>query len=127
MKAAIIAIGSEMLGPTRVDTNSLKITAALEDHGIEVVRKSIVGDRLDDVVDQISFDLDRVDLLIATGGLGPTEDDLTREALVKALGLDVEIDQSIIDRIEKRFAARGWKMPEANKRQAQVSTGQRTL
>ena len=127
MKAAIIAIGSEMLGPTRVDTNSLKITAALEDHGIEVVRKSIVGVRLDDVVDQISFDLDRVDLLIATGGLGPTEDDLTREALVKALELDVEIDQSIIDRIEKRFAARGWKMPEVNKRQAQVFKGQRTL
>jgi nicotinamide-nucleotide amidase len=127
MKAAIIAIGSEMLGPTRVDTNSLKITAALEDHGVEVVLKNIVGDRLDDLADQINYDLARVDILVTTGGLGPTEDDLTREALVKALGLEMEVDQSIIDRIEKRFAARGWKMPEVNKRQAQVFRGQTTL
>jgi nicotinamide-nucleotide amidase len=127
VKAAIIAIGSEMLGPARVDTNSLKVTAALEDHGVEVVLKSIVGDRLDDLADQIVYDLERVDILVTTGGLGPTEDDLTREALVKALGLEMELDPSIIDKIEKRFAARGWKMPEVNKRQAQVFRRQTTL
>ncbi len=116
-----------MLGPVRVDTNSLKITVALEDHGIELVRKSVVGDRLDDLVDEIRSDIRHVDILFTSGGLGPTEDDLTREALAKAFGLEMEVDQSIIDRIEKRFAARGWKMPEVNKRQAFVFKGQTTL
>lgn len=127
MKAAIIAIGSEMLGPVRVDTNSLKITVALEDHGVEVVRKSVVGDRLDDLVEEIKFDLARVDMLFTTGGLGPTEDDITRDALAKAFSLVTELDHSILDRIEKRFAARGWKMPEVNKRQAYVFRDQTTL
>jgi competence/damage-inducible protein CinA-like protein len=127
MNAAIIAIGSEMLGPTRVDTNSLKITAALEDFGVAVVRKSVVGDRLRDLVDEIHHCLEHADILMTTGGLGPTEDDLTREALAEAFGLKTEIDPSIIERIEKRFAARGWKMPEVNKRQAVVFAGQTTL
>ena len=127
MNAAIIAVGSEMLGPTRVDTNSLKITAALEDFGVGLARKSIVGDTLADLADEIRYDVERADLLIITGGLGPTEDDLTREALVEALGLEMEVDQSIIDRIAARFAARGWVMPEVNKRQANVFRGQTTL
>lgn len=127
MNAAIIAVGSEMLGPTRVDTNSLKITAALEDYGVGLARKSIVGDTLADLADEIRYDLERADLLIITGGLGPTEDDLTREALADALGLEMEVDQSIIDRIAARFAARGWTMPEVNKRQANVFRGQTTL
>jgi nicotinamide-nucleotide amidase len=126
-EAAIIAIGSEMLGPTRVDTNSLKIAATLEDFSIGVVRKSVVGDRVDDLVDEIRYCLAHADLLIVTGGLGPTEDDLTREALAIALGLEMEIDDSIVKRIEARFAARGWKMPEVNKRQARVFRGQTTL
>lgn len=125
--AAIIAVGSEMLGPTRLDTNSLKLTAALEDYGITVVRKCIVGDRLRDLVDEVRVSLGRVDLLFITGGLGPTEDDLTREALAEALGLSMEIDGQIIERLEARFAARGWKMPEVNKRQANVFRGQTTL
>jgi len=127
MNAAIIAVGSEMLGPTRVDTNSLKITAALEDFGVGLVRKSVVGDTLADLADEIRYDVERADLLIITGGLGPTEDDLTREALVEAFGLELEVDQSIIDRIAARFAARGWVMPEVNKRQANVFRGQTTL
>jgi nicotinamide-nucleotide amidase len=127
VRAAIVAVGSEMLGTTRVDTNSLKLTAALEDYGVALARKSVVGDRLSDVVDELRFAFDRADLLITSGGLGPTEDDLTREALAGAFGLRMEIDQSIIDRIEARFAARGWKMPEANKRQANVFAGQTTL
>lgn len=127
MKASIIAIGSEMLGPTRVDTNSLKITSALEDFGVELVRKVVVGDTLQHIVDEIRYLLDRSDLLAITGGLGPTEDDLTRDALAKAFGLEMEVDQSIIDWIEARFARRGWKMPEVNKRQANVFRGQTTL
>lgn len=127
MRAAIIAIGSEMLGPARLDTNSLKVTLALEDYGVELVRKSVVGDTLDHIVDEINFDLARADMLVISGGLGPTADDLTRDALAKAFDLTVEADQSIIDRIEARFAARGWKMPESNRRQGEVFRGQTTL
>lgn len=126
-QAAIIAIGSEMLGPVRVDTNSLKITAALESYGIPLIRKSIIGDLLGDLVTEIRHVLERTDILILSGGLGPTEDDLTREALAEALGLSMEIEQSIIDKLEARFAARGWTMPETNKRQANVFPGQTTL
>ncbi len=127
MNAAIIAIGSEMLGPTRVDTNSLKITAALEDFGVALVHKSVVGDRLRDLVDEIRHCVAHADIIVTTGGLGPTEDDLTRDALAEAFGMEMEIDPSIIERIEARFAARGWKMPEVNKRQANVFRGQTTL
>ena len=125
--ASIIAVGSEMLGPTRLDTNSLKITAALEDFGAGVVRKSVVGDNLRDLVGEIHYSLQHSDLLILTGGLGPTEDDLTREALAEALGLEMEIDSAIVEQIEARFAARGWKMPEVNKRQARIFRGHITL
>jgi nicotinamide-nucleotide amidase len=127
MNAAIIAIGSEMLGTTRVDTNSLKITAALEQFGVELVRKSVVGDRLGDLSREIVYALERADVVIITGGLGPTEDDLTREALADALGLTMEVDQSIIDKLVQRFAARGTPMPEVNNRQANVFVGQETL
>jgi nicotinamide-nucleotide amidase len=127
MNASIIAVGSEMLGPTRVDTNSLKITAALESFGVPVVRKSIVGDLLSDLVAEIRSAHDRSDLVIMTGGLGPTEDDLTREALVEALGLEMRVEQSIIDKLEARFAARGWKMPDVNRKQGNVFVGQTTL
>ena len=126
-RAAIIAVGSEMLGPTRLDTNSLKITAVLESFGVGVARKSVVGDTLQDLVDEIRFSFDHSETLLVTGGLGPTSDDLTREALVKAFGLTMEIDPAIIERLEARFAARGWKMPEVNRKQANVFVGQTTL
>ncbi|HEX7677289.1 MAG TPA: competence/damage-inducible protein A [Thermoanaerobaculia bacterium] len=125
--ASFIAIGSEMLGPTRVDTNSLKVTAAFESFGIGVIRKSVVGDTRGELVDEIRYSLAHADILVTSGGLGPTEDDMTREALAEALGLEMEVDAEIIDRLEKRFAARGWKMPEVNKRQAKVFIGQTTL
>ena len=125
--AAIIAIGSEMLGPKRVDTNSLKTTAVLEEHAIPVVRKSIVGDILADLVREIHFAAARVDMLVISGGLGPTDDDLTREALAEAFGLTMRIDESIIAKLEARFAARGWEMPSTNRKQANVFDGQTTL
>lgn len=127
MKASIIAVGSEMLGPVRVDTNSLKLTAAFEDAGVELVRKAVVGDTLERIVDEIHFALERCDVLVLTGGLGPTEDDLTRDALAKAFGLEMDVDESITATIEARFAARGWTMPEVNKRQARVFRGQTAL
>ena len=125
MKAAIIAVGSEMLGPARVDTNSLKLAAVLERFGVPLVRKSVVGDLLRELVAEMRSA--SAELLIVTGGLGPTEDDLTREALVEAFGLTMEIDPSIVEAIEARFAERGWTMPEVNRKQANVFAGQTTL
>lgn len=127
MKAAIIAAGSEMLGPTRLDTNSLKITAALEDYAVPLVRKSVVGDAKDDLVDELLFDVERADVVVVTGGLGPTEDDLTREALAEAFSLTMRVEPALIERLEQRFAKRGLRMPEVNKRQANVFVGQETL
>ncbi|HEX2061299.1 MAG TPA: CinA family nicotinamide mononucleotide deamidase-related protein [Thermoanaerobaculia bacterium] len=127
MNASIIAVGSEMLGPVRVDTNSLKVTAALEGYGVSVVRKAVVGDLLGDLVAEIEYAFARADVLVLTGGLGPTEDDLTREALARAFGLEMQLDPSIVETIAARFAARGWTMPEVNKRQAYVFAGQTTL
>lgn len=127
VKASIIAAGSEMLGTARVDTNSLKITAALEEYGVELKRKSIVGDDLRALADEIRYSVDHCDLLITSGGLGPTEDDLTREALAEALGLSLERDDAIVTKLAARFAARGIAMPEVNERQANVFAGQTTL
>jgi len=127
MNAAIIAIGSEMLGPSRLDTNSLKITAALEDYAVPLVRKSIVGDTQADLVDELVYDIERAEVLVVTGGLGPTEDDLTREALAEAFSLAMRVDAAIVERLERRFAKRGIPMPEVNKRQANVFVGQETL
>lgn len=126
-RAAIIAIGSEMLGPTRVDTNSLKLTTAMEKYGVPLVRKSVVGDSLGELVDEIRFAFDHSEILITSGGLGPTEDDLTREALAEAFGLSMEVDRAIMERLEARFAARGVKMAEVNRKQANVFRGQTTL
>lgn len=116
-----------MLGPVRVDTNSLKITAVLEEFGIPLVRKAVVGDLLDDLAGEIRHASEYADILITTGGLGPTEDDLTREALAQAFGLEMKIDHEIVLWLEKRFAARGIVMPEVNRKQANVFTDQTML
>ena len=127
MRASIVAVGSEMLGTSRVDTNSLKVTEALEDYAVALTRKSVVRDNLHDLAADLSFAFDHCDVLITSGGLGPTEDDLTREALAKAFDLSMDLDEAIVAKIEARFAARGWKMPEVNKRQAKVFIGHTTL
>ena len=85
MKSEIIAVGSEMLTPYRQDTNSLYLTEKLNGIGITVAFKTIVGDRRKDLVSAIKTALSRTDVLILMGGLGPTEDDLTREAVAEAL------------------------------------------
>jgi nicotinamide-nucleotide amidase len=122
-RAAIIAVGSEMLTPTRVDTNSLYITELLNGIGIDVVEKSIVGDDRAELEAHFAHVLERADVVIFTGGLGPTEDDLTRDAVAGYLGLALHEDQAIVDAIARRFAARGWVMPAVNRRQAMVPEG----
>ena len=127
MNAEIIAVGSEMLTPHRVDTNSLYLTEQLNLLGVDVIFKSIVGDNLRHLVAASQHGLFRSDILIFSGGLGPTEDDLTREAVAEALGVGLKRDPEIVAKLEKRFAERGWKMTPNNAKQADVIEGATVL
>jgi len=120
VNAEIIAVGSELLTPFRMDTNSLYLTEQLNLLGVDVIFKSIVGDNLQQLVAAAQHGIFRSDILIFSGGLGPTEDDLTREALAEALGLGLRRDPETLRSIEERFAAHGWKMAPNNAKQADV-------
>ena len=122
-RAAILAVGSELLTTSRIDTNSLFITGALNAVGIDVTFKSIIGDDRAELAAHFARALERVDLVVLTGGLGPTEDDVTREVVAEHLRLPMQEDVAITDSIRRRFEARGWKMPEINRRQAMVPAG----
>jgi nicotinamide-nucleotide amidase len=125
--AEIIAIGSEMLTPFRQDTNSLYLTEKLNSLGVEVSFKTIVGDSLKDIVRVTTAALSRADILLISGGLGPTEDDLTREAVAETLGLTLRRDPEIVSAIERRFTEHGWKMSANNLKQGDVITGATVL
>jgi nicotinamide-nucleotide amidase len=127
MKAEIIAVGSELLTPDRMDTNSLFLTEELNKLGIEVVRKSIVGDNRDTLSAAFQEALERVELVIASGGLGPTEDDLTRETVADLLGRKLQLNELLLHYIEGRFRALGREMPAVNVRQAMVPEGAEVL
>jgi nicotinamide-nucleotide amidase len=123
MKAEIVAVGSEMLTPTHLDTNSLFITERLNELGIDLQGKSVAGDDRVVLKTIVADALRRSDLLIVTGGLGPTDDDLTRDVLADLIGQPLEYHADIFEAIEKRFAARGLRTPEINRRQAMVPRG----
>ncbi|HEX4541657.1 MAG TPA: competence/damage-inducible protein A [Candidatus Acidoferrum sp.] len=127
MKAEIIAVGSELLTPDRLDTNSLFLTEELNKLGIEVVRKTIVGDNRELLAEAFRDALDRVPLIIASGGLGPTEDDLTRETVAELLGRKLIQNDAILRYIEGRFRQLGREMPAVNVRQAMVPEGAEVL
>jgi len=127
VNAEIIAVGSELLTPYRMDTNSLYLTDQLNRLGVDVIFKSIVGDNLRLLVAAAQHGLFRSDILLFSGGLGPTEDDLTREAVAEALGVGLRRDQEILTRLEQRFAERGWKMAANNAKQADVLEGATVL
>jgi nicotinamide-nucleotide amidase len=125
--AEIIAIGSELLTPQKVDTNSLYLTDQLNALGVEVVRKTIVGDERARLTDTILAAVARSQVMVLTGGLGPTEDDLTRDAVAAALGRSMNFHQEISDRIEERLRRYGRKMAEINRRQAYIIEGAEML
>jgi nicotinamide-nucleotide amidase len=127
MKAEIIAVGSELLTPDRLDTNSLFLTEALNKLGIEVLRKTIVGDNPEQLSDAFAGALKRVELVISCGGLGPTADDLTRETVADLLGRRLQRDDRILHAIETRFRSFRRDMPEINARQAMVPEGAEVL
>jgi nicotinamide-nucleotide amidase len=121
--AEIIAVGSELLGSTRIDTNSLFLADRLASLGIALRAKAVVGDDRAMLAQVFSQSLIRADLVILTGGLGPTDDDVTREVVADVLGLEFTEDPAIVAAIARRFARRNMRMPDNNRRQAQVPRG----
>jgi nicotinamide-nucleotide amidase len=122
-RAAVLAVGSEMLTPLRIDTNSLFITEQLNAIGIDVVFKGVVGDDRAELATAVRTAMSRVDVLVLSGGLGPTDDDVTRDVVADVLGRPLRERDAITERIRQRFASRGWTMPEINRRQAMVPEG----
>jgi len=127
MNAEIVAIGSELLTAFKQDTNSLFLTGKLNELGVNVDFKTVVGDRRSDLVSAISVALSRADIVVLMGGLGPTEDDLTREATAEALRLELKRDPEIVAWLHARFASRRIKMAENNLKQADVIAGAQVL
>ncbi|HEY6122232.1 MAG TPA: competence/damage-inducible protein A [Pyrinomonadaceae bacterium] len=125
--AEIIAIGSELLAPDRTDTNSLWLTERLNSVGIEVRLKTIVGDDDARLEETIRDAVKRSKVVITTGGLGPTEDDVTRKVAARALGRRLILDEQVLAEIRERFRAFGRTMPERNSRQAMVIDGAEVL
>lgn len=127
MKACIIAVGSELLTPFRVDTNSLAITERLNAIGCDIRLKAVVGDDVDELAKVLNAAIGTVELIVTTGGLGPTEDDITRDAVARVFGVPLELDEAIVEDIRTRFARRGLTMSEINRRQAMVPRGATVL
>ena len=123
MIAEIIAVGSEMLTPFRQDTNSLHITSGLNELGVSVAFKTIIGDNRQHLTDAIRIALRRADIVILSGGLGPTEDDLTRECIAESLGIGLKRDEETIELLKHRFAERGIAMSQNNAKQADLLDG----
>jgi nicotinamide-nucleotide amidase len=127
-RAAIIAVGSELLTPLRIDTNSLFLTEQLNALGVDVVFKAVAGDDRTELAALIRLAIERVDLVVLTGGLGPTDDDVTREVAADVLQRPLAEDMALTERLWARFAARyNGPMPEINRRQSLVPEGARVI
>lgn len=127
LRAEIIAIGSELLTPHRTDTNSLWLTEKLNSVGIEVQIKTVVGDDEAIMEESVRDALKRSDVIISTGGLGPTEDDITRKVFARVTGRQLTLDYEVLEGIRHRFASRGYQMTPNNERQALIPQGARVL
>lgn len=123
MRCEVVAVGSELLLGQIVDTNSAWLGEQLALAGIDSHHQTKVGDNLGRMVDVLRIALDRSDAVIVCGGLGPTQDDITREAIAAVMGVDLDLDDEIAARIESRFSRRGRRMPMNNLRQAEVPSG----
>lgn len=123
MIVEVVAVGTELLLGQIVNSNAAFIAAALADHGIDANHQQVVGDNLNRIADSITLALGRSDAVIVTGGIGPTQDDMTREAICAATGLEMVFSEEYATELREWFAARGRVMPESNLRQAQYPSG----
>lgn len=123
MNAEIIAVGSELLTPYRLDTNSLFLTDQLNRLGIEVVHKAVVGDGPGEMRSSFEHALGRADVVVSCGGLGPTDDDRTRQTVAELLGRKLLQNEDVLRKLQERFRRFGRAMPEINLRQALVIEG----
>jgi len=122
-RVAILAVGQELLGTDRLDTNSLWITERLEEWGLLLHEKQVCGDDQADIEDRLADLLARHDLVLVTGGLGPTADDRTKESAAALLGRGLIRDEAIVASLKERFRRRGYEMPEINLKQADLVEG----
>ncbi|HEY3137881.1 MAG TPA: competence/damage-inducible protein A [Blastocatellia bacterium] len=127
LRAEIIAIGSELLTPYRTDTNSLWLTDRLNSVGIQVQLKTVVGDDEAILEESVRDAMRRSEVIISTGGLGPTEDDITRKVFARVLGRQLTLDYAVLEQIRERFASRGYQMTPNNERQALIPHGATVL
>ncbi|MCI0470692.1 MAG: competence/damage-inducible protein A, partial [Candidatus Aminicenantes bacterium] len=127
MRAIFIAVGSELLDKEKIDTNSIYMAQKLQEKGILTDMKVVVGDDITNLSWIVKNASRRAQLLIITGGLGPTEDDITREAVAEGLKRDLEFKEEIAAEISERFKKRGITMPEINTRQAFIVQGAEVL
>jgi len=123
MKAAIVAVGSELLGPERLDTNSLRLTTVLERFGVELVGKSVVGDDEAAIAGELRRWMKGAELVLVTGGLGPTADDVTRRAAAATFARRIEVSEVLVEQLRRRYAQYGREMNEVSRRQAEVIEG----
>ena len=127
MKAEIVCVGSELLLGQITDTNAVYMAQGLARAGVDLYRKTTVGDNLERISDAISQSLNRADCVIVTGGLGPTTDDLTREAIAQALGVTLDYDERLANNLKEMFAKRNWNFGDTFLRQAYLPQGTQEL
>lgn len=123
MRAAVVAVGSELLDVDRLDTNSLTLTGVLQRYGVELCCKTVVGDEVERIAEELVRLARATDLVLVTGGLGPTTDDVTREAAARAFGRRLELSSEALAAIEARFGRHGVEMPRVNRKQAEILEG----
>ncbi|MFA5239592.1 MAG: competence/damage-inducible protein A [Phycisphaerae bacterium] len=126
-KASIVSIGNELLNGQTLNTNALYLSERLLSIGIPVVSSYTIGDDIDSIVRMLNLASDDADLVLVTGGLGPTDDDVTRQAFAKFLGSELELQKDILEKIQNLFASKNWPMPEKNKIQAYIPAGAKAL
>jgi len=126
-KASIISIGNELLSGQTIDTNASWLSGRLLSIGVPVVSSYNIGDDTDSIVRSFNLASGDADLVIATGGLGPTDDDVTRQALAKLLGTELQLQNELLQKIQDFFTNRNLQMPERNKVQAYIPAGAKAL
>jgi len=127
MRAEIIAVGSELLSQARLETNSVFITQKLKESGLKVMRKFVVEDREEEIRGALESAMRGSEVVILTGGLGPTHDDITREVVSKVLGRELALDTQILEGLKSRYQRVGLKMTDNNLRQARVPEGAESM